>query len=428
MSKRCVHTGCNKHPTFGLADDRPSRCAEHKLDGMGDVVNNMCGHPGCTTRASYGMHGDRALRCAEHKLDGMENVKHKRCGHLGCKKMPCFGMAGDKPSRCAEHKMDGMGDVVNNMCGHPRCTTRASYGMHGDRPLWCAEHKLDGMENVESKRCVHPGCKKQPCFGMAGDKPSRCVEHKMDGMGDAVNNKCGHPGCTTRASYGMHGDRPLWCAEHKLDGMENVVSGRCAHPGCPTFIRRTKYCGFCLRCFMHLHPGAKLARSYKVKERHVVDALMGADLGLPSGVVPSCDKRVGGTGGCGSLRRPDWLVDLGTHSIIVEIDEEQHVGYDSTCETKRMMQLFCDLGDRPLVVVRFNPDAYTDDGGLRVPSPFKHHATLGVPMIARQKEWDARRDRLLSVVRAHVMRGLRDGAPSREVTVDQLFFDGDAYS
>jgi hypothetical protein len=224
----------------------------------------------------------------------------------------------------------------------------------------------------------------------------------------------------------MSGDRPSRCAGHKLDGMENVVSDRCAHPGCPTIIGCTKYRGFCLRCFMHLHPDETVVRNFKVKERHVIDALMGADLGLPSGVVPSCDKRVDGTGGCGSLRRPDWLVDLGTHSVIVEIDEEQHEGYDTTCETKRLMQLFGDLGDRPLVVVRFNPDAYMDDGRRRVPSPFKHHATLGVPMIVRQAEWDARVARLLSLVRGHIARGVRDGAPSREVTVDALFFDGDA--
>jgi hypothetical protein len=210
--------------------------------------------------------------------------------------------------------------------------------------------------------------------------------------------------------------------------MEDVVNKRCEHEGCTTQVRNANYKGFCLRCFVYLHPGQKVARSYKVKEQHVIDALAKGDLGLPAGVVPTCDKRVDGTGGCGSGRRPDWLADLGTHSLIVEVDEEQHAGYDTTCETKRLMQLFGDLGDRPLVVVRFNPDDYVAACGRRVPSPFKHLAKLGVPVVSRQAEWDARTARLVSVVRGHVARGLRDGAPPREVTVDRLFFDGEVPS
>ena len=49
-------------------------------------------------------------------------------------------------------------------------------------------------------------------------------------------------------------------------------------------------------------------------------------------------------------------------------------------------------------------------GGLRQPP---------TPRLARGPG-----DRLLDVVRGHIVRGLRDGAPSREVTVDRLFFDG----
>ena len=166
-----------------------------------------------------------------------------------------------------------------------------------------------------------------------------------------------------------------------------------------------------------------MSRNYKIKERHVIDALATAELGLPDGVVPVCDRRVDGTGECGSRRRPDWIVDLGTHAIIVEIDEDQHRGYDSTCENKRLMELFGDLGDRPMVVVRFNPDDYVDANGQTVPSPIKYHAKLGVPVIARRAEWDTRITRLVSVVRGHVAWGVRNGAPDKTVDVVSLFFD-----
>lgn len=33
-----------------------------------------CAHPDCKTRASFGLAGQRASHCATHKLEGMENV------------------------------------------------------------------------------------------------------------------------------------------------------------------------------------------------------------------------------------------------------------------------------------------------------------------------------------------------------------------
>ncbi len=46
--------------------------------------------------------------------------------------------------------------------------------------------------------------------------------------------------------------------------------------------------------------------------------------------------------GC-SKRRPDVLIPLSTHNIIVEIDEGQHKAYSSTCEVSRINELFEDL-------------------------------------------------------------------------------------
>jgi len=60
-------------------------------------------------------------------------------------------------------------------------------------------------------------------------------------------------------------------------------------------------------------------------------------------------------GGC-SGKRPDALCDLGYRIIIVEIDENQHRGY--SCENKRTMEISKDLGHRPVVFIRFNPDGH----------------------------------------------------------------------
>ena len=71
------------------------------------------------------------------------------------------------------------------------------------------------------------------------------------------------------------------------------------------------------------------------------------------------DKKV--SDGC-SRRRPDLLLDLGYQVIIIEVDENQLTDYDCSCENKRTMELSQDLGHRPIVFIRFNPDDYEKDG------------------------------------------------------------------
>ena len=43
--------------------------------------------------------------------------------------------------------------------------------------------------------------------------------------------------------------------------------------------------------------------------------------------------------GC-SRRRPDILIDCASHVIAIEIDEYKHQQYDSTCESKRICQIY----------------------------------------------------------------------------------------
>ena len=64
--------------------------------------------------------------------------------------------------------------------------------------------------------------------------------------------------------------------------------------------------------------------------------------------------------GC-SRKIPDWFRDCLTHSLLFECDEDQHKY--TLCETKRMMALFQDLGNRPLIILRFNPDKYKNKEG-----------------------------------------------------------------
>jgi hypothetical protein len=82
------------------------------------------------------------------------------------------------------------------------------------------------------------------------------------------------------------------------------------------------------------------------------------------------------------------LADFGSHIIIIEIDENKHTDYDSTCEVTRLNQLSIDLHHRPIVLIRFNPDAYVDTDGKKVSSCWRLNQT-GVMSITKTKkdEW-----------------------------------------
>jgi hypothetical protein len=106
-------------------------------------------------------------------------------------------------------------------------------------------------------------------------------------------------------------------------------------------------------------------------------------------------------------------VECLTHTVLVECDEDQHRDY--ACENKRMMQLFQDLGSRPLVVIRFNPDAYAIEGG-RIEGCFKH--TQSGSWRVQRKEWKKRIKRLVKVMTRHLST-----VPTKELTIEHLFYD-----
>jgi EsV-1-7 cysteine-rich motif len=255
--------------------------------------------------------------------------------------------------------------IMPRRCAHPGCTKRPVHGLELGEATHCKSHASEGMTDVAHKRCTHPGCTKRPAHGLELGKATHCKSHASEGMTDVVSKRCAHPGCTKRPAHGLELGEATHCKSHASEGMTDVAHKRCARPGCQT-LSGTRYDGFCLRCHVYMFPDKPVARAYKVKEQHVADfvaALQQSDPSLAGSSI-SFDRIV--AGGC-SRRRPDVLLDLGTHSVIVEVDEGGHAtdAYCS-CEDKRVMELFQDLGNRPLVVIRFNPDAYVDSSGVRL--------------------------------------------------------------
>ena len=174
-------------------------------------------------------------------------------------------------------------------------------------------------------------------------------------MIDVKHKTCIYEGCDTRPSYNLAGEkRGIYCDKHRLVDMIDVVSKSCKSEWCQTIPHFNKYDGYCLRCFIYLFPDKPVSRNYKTKEYSVVEFIKTKFHHFDF----VADKIV--SGGC-SRRRPDLLLDLLYQIIIIEVDENQHQDYDCTCENKRVMELSQDLGHRPIVFIRFNPDDYKKD-------------------------------------------------------------------
>ena len=172
-----------------------------------------------------------------------------------------------------------------------------------------------------------------------------------------------------------------------------------------------KYNGYCLPCCIQVCPEIEVSRNYKTKEKDVVDRIKAT---FPN-FTWVADKKI--KDGC-SLRRPDLLLDMGSHIIIVEVDENQHNDYDCSCEHKRLMQLSQDVGHRPIVFIRFNPDAYMNADGISVKSCWKLNK-LGVMLIAKtkEKEWVERINSLKAQIQYWI-----DNPIEKTIEIIQLFY------
>lgn len=199
----------------------------------------------------------------------------------------------------------------------PDCNTYASFNILSEtKGLYCFKHKKIGMQDVISKKCLEPDCNKRPAFN---------IQSESNG---------------------------IYCGKHKKIGMKDIKnkSKRCKL--CCETRSILKYKDHCLRCFIFTFPNENISKNYKVKEQHVTDFIKETWNNLNF----IFDKQI--NNGC-SKRRPDAYLDLLTHIIIIECDENQHKIYEDICDNKRTMEISNDFANRPIVFIRFNPDSYT---------------------------------------------------------------------
>ena len=191
--------------------------------------------------------------------------------------------------------------------------------------------------------------------------------------------------------------------------MIDVKSPRCKNDWCDTQVTK-KYEGYCMPCFVNNPENADkpAMRNYKTKELEVVNHIKKHF----DNYSWNFDKTI--QDGC-SRRRPDIFLDVDTHVLIVEVDENMHSSYDCSCENKRIMMLSQDVGHRPITFIRFNPDKYTDYNGTIIKSCWK--LTKGVMTISNKKEWSERINKLIETIKHYI-----EFNSEKMIDIIQLFY------
>jgi hypothetical protein len=301
------------------------------------------------------------------------------------------------------------------MCIHEGCKTRPIYNVEGEtKALYCSLHKKEGMVNVKDKTCIHEGCKTIPNYNVEGKtKALYCCLHKKEGMVNVKTKTCIHEGCKTIPNYNVEGKtKALYCCLHKKEGMVDVKNKTCKNNWCYTLVTE-KYDGYCLFCYMNMFPDKPVSRNYKTKEFAVVEFVKNK---FPHFDWVT-DKRI--SDGC-SKRRPDLLLDLGYQIIIIEIDENQHIDYDCSCENKRIMELSKDVDHRPIIFIRFNPDDYRKNVENIASCWGINKKGICVVKKSKKDEWEQRLNVLESTINYWINSSNKT---NKTIEIIQLFYD-----
>lgn len=408
----CIEEECIVTPIFNFSNQKKGiYCNKHKKPDMVDVVNPKCTYEGCKQQPTYGLDGKKASRCKTHKTEEMVDVKHLKCKNSSCMIRASFNTPGlAKPAYCVEHKKADMIDVISDRCIHEGCNVQSSFGIPGKKATHCVKHKSDNMVDVVHNVCIHSDCKVRPTYGVEGTKKALyCEDHKKfskDELVNVVSKMCEFKGCNILANFNLVGQSAKFCITHKSNDMVDVAHVKCKSELCDTR-PSAKYDGYCLYCYVHLFPDKEVSRNYKTKEQAVLDFIKAQ---FPK-IDWVHDKIVGK-----SLKRPDILANLDDKVIIIEIDENQHQSYQDICENKRLMQISQDLNHKNMVLIRFNPDKYTDRATIN-PSCWKLNKK-GLSVISDEKMWTQRLDTLKDKVKSYIKQ-----KPTKMIEIVQLFFD-----
>lgn len=357
-------------------------------------------------------HGKYSFQCKD--CNGISICIHKKPKHI-CKECGGKGICPHQriKSNCVE--CHGI-----NICDHNKRRSRcveckgASICPHQKIKSRCVE--CDGNQLCPHKRrkelcvdckgaaiCLHQ-LRRSRCIDCNGSEICPHSKNKLTCVECHGQNICEH-NTLREQCIACHGKRICEHDKRISACIKCTPSSGCQH--CHTVsIISSNWKPYCFRCYCVLNPYAVIPRKYKLKEHHVVDALKAH---FKEQFTMIFDKPV--EGGC-SKKRPDISIDFGSHCLMIEIDENRHVNY--SCEERRMVELYEDIGFRKIIFLRFNPDGYKE-GTHKYISPFRY--TRSGILQLDETEFNRRIGQLIERIHAHCLL-----EPTEQITVEYMFY------
>jgi len=202
------------------------------------------------------------------------------------------------------------------------------------------------MINVKAKLCQDEDCNLQAVFGKIFQPKTHCSRHRNKNQFAKNNPSCETISCKKLPFYTDDGrNYPIRCEDHKNANDINIVETPCKSCNLTYFINNKL--GLCTDCFDY-----NVKKVHHAKENRIKDVLDANKISyLSHDKIPEfgCNKK-----------RPDFIFDMTSHFVILEVDENQHSGYACECEQGRMVMLHQDFGGAPVIFIRYNPDKYID--------------------------------------------------------------------
>ena len=414
MPTKCNFIDCNKSASFNISGLKPKFCSIHKTDEMINVKHGRCIFNECLKIPYFNyLNSKKGLYCGDHKLENMINIKSPRC--KSCDKIASYNLISLKtPEYCNEHKTEKMHDVTHKKCKNDKCKKIPIYNYENEiTGLYCSEHKLENMINIISKRCIFDNCTTLPFYNYINCKNGLyCNKHKLQDMIDVKSKRCLFNNCIHRPIYNYINEKNgIYCKDHKLENMIDIVNKRFKSNFCYIMINNKKYNVYCIHCYVHLFPENQISTNYKTKENEVKKFIL--DNYQDKKWI--CDKII--ENGL-SKRRPDFLLELQDQFIIIEVDENQHIKYDCTCENKRLMEISKDLNYKNIVFIRFNPDNYINNNNQNIDSCWKIN-TNGTLSITNINLWNERLKCLSEQINYWC-----NNKTNKTIEIIQLYYDG----
>ena len=293
-----------------------------------------------------------------------------------------------KCSKCKKEKSIRQYNVNSNICKY--CNSKCIHNKPRTRcgdcdgSGRCKEHdrvKTNCWECKPELRCKHGRIKAhcRDCFGsrfcIHEKQKSRCSICKGIGMCKKHNRrKESCTLCKTGKEICIHGNNKARCT---ICGTGRDLCNNCK------YTRKNNRYGngnYCTSCYFAKNPEDKDAKNNRQLKQDFINDIY-KEL-YPKQKWDSFDKIIDNT--C-NRRRPDYFKDCITHILILEIDEDQHKGYNKQCERNRINELFTGFADRKIIMLRFNPDSYKNKNEDFVEGCFSYTQKIGKLKINKKK-------------------------------------------